>query len=159
MKPAGHKANQVTALRLARAARAEKMLAASAAAPKATPAIQQDPAMMTKTAKSKKKSAAPKGKKRGVSEAAANLKAAKAAAKKSKPKAQTTAAEPGVKTVREGSKLEIVVKLLKKAGGTTSAEVLKETGWPSVSMPQQARAAGIEIKKEKIDGVTRYSAA
>lgn len=62
------------------------------------------------------------------------------------------------KGVRAGSKLEIVVRLLQRAGGCTTKDVLKATGWPAVSMPQQAKAAGLTLKKEKVDGVTRYSA-
>lgn len=60
---------------------------------------------------------------------------------------------------RPGSKLALIVDLLKRKTGTTTKEVLEKTGWPSVSMPQQATAAGIKLRKEKIDGVTRYYAA
>lgn len=101
-------------------------------------------------------------------------KAAKPAAKKSAKKAATTtrrqkparsasaarpAAQPKEGGVREGSKLSIIVGLLKRPGGCTTADVLKATGWPAVSMPQQAKAAGLELKKEKVDGKTVYSAA
>lgn len=61
--------------------------------------------------------------------------------------------------VRQGTKLAIVVGLLRRPKGCTAAEVLKATGWPSVSMPQQARAAGLKLLKEKKSGeVTRYRA-
>lgn len=57
------------------------------------------------------------------------------------------------------TKLAIIAALLARKGGTTTAEVLKATGWPSVSMPQQAKAAGLKLRKEKKPGeVTRYFA-
>jgi multidrug efflux pump subunit AcrA (membrane-fusion protein) len=61
--------------------------------------------------------------------------------------------------VRPGSKLAIIVGLLKRKEGCTTKDVLAATGWPAVSMPQQAKAAGLTLKKEKADGVTRYRAA
>jgi hypothetical protein len=55
------------------------------------------------------------------------------------------------------SKTEIVGDLLLK--GTTTAEVLKATGWPSVSMPAMAKAAGLELIKYDENGVTADSDA
>lgn len=52
------------------------------------------------------------------------------------------------------TKKEIIADLLLK--GTTAAEVLKATGWPSVSMPQQAKAAGMKLEKVKEGGVVKY---
>lgn len=80
---------------------------------------------------------------------------------KTKKAAGRNKARTGIKAkktegVRPGSKLEQVVKLLQRASGCTSKDVLKATGWPSVSMPQQAKAAGITLETEKIDGVTHY---
>lgn len=73
------------------------------------------------------------------------------------PKPPKTARDPaGAKTVRPGSKLEIVVGLLTRAAGCTAADVLKATDWPAVSMPQQARAAGLTLRQEKNGKVTRY---
>lgn len=77
----------------------------------------------------------------------------------SKPAPKEAAPAGAAKAVRPGSKLEAVVALLKRSEGCTVAEVLKATGWPSVSMPQQARAAGLTLRKEKQDGATRYWAA
>src|SRR5205807_246786 len=59
--------------------------------------------------------------------------------------AQKAARKPAAKIadVREGSKLEKIVGLLTRPEGCTTKDVLKATGWPSVSMPQQAEAAGI----------------
>ena len=55
------------------------------------------------------------------------------------------------KKAKPGSKLAIVGELLKK--GATAKEVLAATGWPSVSMPAQAKALGLDLVKVK-DGKT-----
>jgi hypothetical protein len=83
----------------------------------------------------------------------------KAAAPKTPPKAKAApkAAARG-KEARPGSKLEIIVKLLRRKGGCTMKQALAATGWPAISMPQQARAAGLKLKKEKRDGIYHYSA-
>lgn len=60
---------------------------------------------------------------------------------------------------RPGTKLAKIVGMLKRPTGCTAAEVMKACKWPSVSMPQQAKAAGLRLKKEKVHGVTRYRAA
>ena len=65
----------------------------------------------------------------------------------------------GEKTIRPGSKLEIIADLLRRPEGCTTADILKATDWPAVSVPQQARAAGIKLRKEKRDRVTVYFAA
>jgi hypothetical protein len=81
----------------------------------------------------------------------------KRAAKAKAPKPAKTARDPAAaKVIRPGSKLEIVVGLLTHAAGCTTADVLKATGWPAVSMPQQARAAGLTLRQEKDGKVTRY---
>lgn len=117
------------------------------------------PKETTMKTKSKAKSTA---KKRSVGEAAANRKKAKAAGKpkrSSKKAASDNARAPvGAGGVRPGSKLEIVVGLLTRADGCTGKEILAATGWPTVSVPQQAKAAGLVLSKEKIDGITRYRA-
>ncbi len=78
------------------------------------------------------------------------------AAKGAMPKAPKAAKTDGTKTVRPGSKLEIVVGLLTRQEGCTAADVLKATEWPAVSMPQQARAAGLTLRQEKEGKTTRY---
>lgn len=60
--------------------------------------------------------------------------------------------------VREGSKAELIAKMLKRPSGCTTKEVLKATGWPTVSMPAQAAMAGIKLRKEKTDKGLRYYA-
>lgn len=52
------------------------------------------------------------------------------------------------------SKKEVIADLLKN--GTTTTEVLAATGWPAVSMPAQAHAAGMKLEKYKEGGVTKY---
>lgn len=61
--------------------------------------------------------------------------------------------------VRPGSKLETIVGMLKRPKGCTAAEIMAACKWPSVSVPQQARAAGLTLKTEKEGRVTRYRAA
>lgn len=61
--------------------------------------------------------------------------------------------------VRKGTKLARIVGLLKRPGGVTRKQVMAAVEWPSISMNQQAAAAGIKLKVEKVDGVKRYSAA
>lgn len=52
------------------------------------------------------------------------------------------------------SKKEHVAHLLTE--GTTTAQILEATGWPSVSVPAMAKAAGMKLEKYKEDGVTKY---
>lgn len=60
---------------------------------------------------------------------------------------------------RPGSKLQIIQGLLSRKEGCTTKQILDACSWPSVSVPQQARALGVKLKKEKVDGVTVYRAA
>lgn len=132
--------------------------------PKA-PAAAKPPQEMTMKTKAKKTPS----KKRTVSEAAANLRAAKKTARKpSAPKTKPsskTAATANARTkvagesVRAGSKLAIVAGLLQRPEGCTGKEILDATGWPTVSVPQQAKAAGLVLSKEKDGSVTRYRGA
>ncbi len=88
---------------------------------------------------------------------------------KAKPVAKRSKARGAVKgstqkSSESVSKVETIGQLLRRKEGCTTAEVLKATGWPAVSMPQQARALGVKLKTEKVDGpngrrVTRYHAA
>lgn len=107
-----------------------------------------------KEAKVKKtKKAARKAAAKPVRKVAAK-KAPKPAAKKA---AAPKAAGKAVEGLRPGTKLAIVAGLLTRKEGCTGADVLKATAWPSVSMPQQAKAAGLKLRKEKAKGEpTRY---
>ncbi len=62
----------------------------------------------------------------------------------------------GERKPREGNKRELVAGLLTRPEGTTTREILDATGWPAVSVPAVAKASGLELRKEKVDGVTRY---
>lgn len=86
-------------------------------------------------------------------------KAATAKARSGKSKTPKTGKKSKIGAPREGSKLAIVGKLLARPEGCTTQDVLKATGWPSVSLPQQAKALGVTLKKEKDGNVTRYRAA
>jgi hypothetical protein len=99
--------------------------------------------------------------KRRATEKGASSSKPKADSKKAaKAKARTAAgpkpATGAPKVIRPGSKLEIVVGLLTRKSGCTAAEVLAATEWPAVSMPQQARAAGLTLRQEKDGKITRY---
>jgi hypothetical protein len=59
----------------------------------------------------------------------------------------------GAKKPADGkSKTAIVAGLLKRSGGCTTADILEATGWPSVSVPAMAKAAGLRLRKEKVKG-------
>lgn len=53
---------------------------------------------------------------------------------------------------REGSKLVQIVALLTRPEGATTREILDATGWPAVSVPQQAKAGGLDLRKQKLPG-------
>jgi Protein of unknown function (DUF3489) len=65
----------------------------------------------------------------------------------------------GKTEVRPGSKLEIIVGLLKRPEGCTMAEVSEKVGWKTMSFPQQAKAANLKLRTEKQGKTTRYWAA
>ena len=55
------------------------------------------------------------------------------------------------------SKVHLIGDLLTRPEGCTTADVLAATSWPSVSMPMQAKLAGLKLRKEKTKGQpTRY---
>ncbi len=116
--------------------------------------LKQETTMKTS---SKKKAPSPAAKPAKAPKPAGGGKAAAKANARTRASAGPT--EAGSKAVRPGSKLEIVVGLLTRKEGCTTAMALAQTGWPSISMPQQARAAGLTLTKEKKDGVTVYHAA
>jgi hypothetical protein len=92
-------------------------------------------------------------KKKTVKKAVKKLaKKAKRVAKKKKPAEPVRAAQD----LRAGSKVAMIAAMLQAPGGCTVKEVLAATGWPSVSMPQQAKAAGLELRKESTSEGNRY---
>lgn len=112
-----------------------------------------DASTETTTAKKPKAPAKPK---------AVKTKKAKAktpAAKPRKPAARAKgAAREKADGVRPGTKLALVVDLLKRTEGCTTKDILTACDWPSVSVPQQAKAAGLTLRKVKEGSVTRYFA-
>ena len=55
------------------------------------------------------------------------------------------------------TKKELIGALLTAKGGVSMKQVLDMTGWPSVSMPAQAAAAGMKLEKKKNkEGVVMY---
>jgi len=75
------------------------------------------------------------------------------------PKAAKRASKAEKKTAgppKGQSKTALVGELLSRKEGCTTADILALTGWPSVSVPAQAKAVGLTLRKEKQDGVTRY---
>jgi hypothetical protein len=61
-----------------------------------------------------------------------------------------------IKRGKATSKTAMVGQLLLRKEGCTTADILKATGWPSVSVPAQAKAVGLGLRKEKDGKVTRY---
>lgn len=65
--------------------------------------------------------------------------------------------EKGPRKMRRDSKVYVIGDLLLRSEGCTAQDVMKLTGWPSVSMPAQAKLAGLTLRKEKTKGQpTRY---
>jgi hypothetical protein len=54
------------------------------------------------------------------------------------------------------SKAAKIAEMLLRKEGCSAKEVLKATGWPTVSMPAQAKMVGLKLKKEKTDSGLRY---
>lgn len=80
------------------------------------------------------------------------------AAKETAPRAKAaTGARKAVATPSGGkTKTAVVGELLSRKEGCTTADILKATGWPAVSVPAQAKAVGLKLRKEKDGKVTRY---
>jgi hypothetical protein len=65
-------------------------------------------------------------------------------------------AKPIIEKKTTRSKTEIIAALLLRKEGCTTAEVLEACNWPAVSMPAQAKLAGLTLRKEKQGKGTRY---
>ena len=57
---------------------------------------------------------------------------------------------------RADSKTATVAAMLTRPGGCTSKDILDATGWPTVSVPQMAKAAGLKLSKTKEGRAFRY---
>ncbi len=150
----GPKEEQLRALKAERTAAP----APARAQPKAAQAAKETTMISPTTATTEKPKTAPKTPRKAATKKAAP---AKKPAKAESPKKEAAPKKPsnGAKEVRPGSKLEMIGKMLARPEGCTMKAVLDATKWPSCSLPQQARALGVKLKKEKVDGVTVYRAA
>lgn len=64
------------------------------------------------------------------------------------------------RTIRPGTKLAIVADLLLRQEGTTRAEAMAATGWPSISMQDNARQLGLVLRSTRgFGGTLRYFGA
>jgi hypothetical protein len=61
-----------------------------------------------------------------------------------------------INTARPGSKAHQIGQMLLRPEGTTGPEICQIMGWPSVSVPAQARAAGLEVYTQRTGRVVRY---
>lgn len=68
------------------------------------------------------------------------------------------AGSPQLNRARRGSKARIIGDLLLRPEGTTAAEVMRTVGWPSVSIPQQARLCGLRVTRHRMGRSVRYYA-
>lgn len=83
----------------------------------------------------------------------------KAAAKPKAPakgKKADGAKKPAAAKAKGSTKVEIIAGLLTRKEGCTTADILAACKWPSVSVPQQAKAAGLKLRKVKDGSVSRY---
>lgn len=84
-------------------------------------------------------------------------KKAKATRTAPKPAKRATEAPTQMAVASKGqSKTAMVGELLIRAEGCTTADILALTGWPSVSVPAQAKAVGLNLRKVKDGKTTRY---
>ena len=71
---------------------------------------------------------------------------------------ESTGGGPQLNRARRGSKARIIGDLLLRTEGTTAREVMRTVGWPSVSIPQQARLCGLRVVRERMGRSVRYYA-
>lgn len=67
-------------------------------------------------------------------------------------------AGPSMNRARPGSKTFVIGEMLLRPEGVSGREVMAATGWPSVSLPQQARSCGIEFTTQRMGREVRYYA-
>jgi len=85
------------------------------------------------------------------------MKRAKVVANAAKPKIKNPPDAKKAKFVgTKTSKMALIGQMLLDPKGCTTADVLKKTGWPAVSMPAQAKAVGMKLRKMKEGKITRY---
>jgi len=74
---------------------------------------------------------------------------------------RTSGATEGRPTVYRASsggktKNDLIADLLLRPEGCTNADAMAISGWPSVSMPYQAKVSGLILTKKKEGAITRY---
>lgn len=72
------------------------------------------------------------------------------------PKAKPSKEKKGGRAKEATSKTQIVEDLLLREEGTTREEILKATGWPSVSVQQMAKARKLTLTVQKDGRSARY---
>lgn len=65
---------------------------------------------------------------------------------------------PAQNKARPGSKAHKIGEMLLRSQGVTGREICTEMGWPSVSIPAQAKAAGIAVTAQRMGREVRYFA-
>lgn len=73
-------------------------------------------------------------------------------------KTDTTEGRPAVYRAPTGGKTknDLIADLLLRPEGCTNADAMAISGWPSVSMPYQAKVSGLVLTKKKEGTITRY---
>jgi len=61
-----------------------------------------------------------------------------------------------INTARRGSKAYLIGEMLLRPNGATGREICNAMGWPSVSVPAQARAAGLDVYSQRTGREVRY---
>lgn len=67
-------------------------------------------------------------------------------------------AAPAQNQARPGSKAHRIGEMLLRSQGVTGREICAEMNWPSVSIPAQARAAGLTVTSQRTGREVRYFA-
>lgn len=70
----------------------------------------------------------------------------------------TSAAGGMINRARRSSKAHIVGELMLRPEGVTRSEAMAATGWPAISLPQQARACGLGFTTQRTGNEVRYFA-
>jgi hypothetical protein len=60
---------------------------------------------------------------------------------------------------KQGTKMRIIWRMLRRKQGCTASEVREAVDWPSVSIPQRAKQLGLKLRWQKAGRHTRYWAA
>ena len=72
--------------------------------------------------------------------------------------ALATPARAQINRARRGTKAHRIGEMLLRQEGASGPEICREMGWPSVSVPAQARAAGIDVISQRMGREVRYYA-